>query len=234
MYILGSHPDAPLRGARRTGARASGNHNGARSFARDGGVDGRGRGCRWRGVRLHGVTLWLRGIRWCRRDFLPAAGAGGDIGVIGLRRFAVIPIAGGGRRRTWRWCGRRRYIRIGIRMNRCRIEIPDARHYPPPAQKAVVVAVYPVATAPVMQVTPFEVANVAATMTMPTSFPSVRIGWLGEGKQGGGGERDNSQCRSQLHKWPRKLILLTATGHKLPVGLTVNISQSLVRICKWL
>jgi hypothetical protein len=82
---------------------------------------------------------------------LPAAGTLRDIGVIALRLGTVIPAGclglGGGC--LGRGCldDHWRRIRIGIRIDRCRIPVPAPIHDPPPAEAAVMVSMHPVLTA---------------------------------------------------------------------------------------
>jgi hypothetical protein len=154
--------------------------------------------------KAHGaVSLSLRGIRRGRRDFLPAAGAGRYVGVIGPGRFAVIPILGRLRSRGGRLgrcaCRRcllddyrrllyydRRNIGVGIGVNRRRIEIPDARRHPPPSQVSAMPAMNPVAATPAMHVMCVETADVSSA---PTPFVVIRQGRLRHSQQDGGGER---------------------------------------------
>src|SRR6266436_1976869 len=78
-----------------------------------------------------------------RRHRPPARRAGADIGVVLLVGIAPIP-------ETARHAGGK--VKVGIRVNGCRIPIPVGADDPPPARASAMSAVPPVATAPTRRV----------------------------------------------------------------------------------
>ncbi len=137
----------------------------------------------------------------CRRNCFPSGCATGYVRVVTLACFAVIPILRGRRHRHDRRCFRSRLnyydgweVRIGIGVDRRRIEIPRSGSDPPPPKSALVKAMMPSAGYPDGTMMILEMADVvhAAPATEPlthamASFSAflVMFSPRGQGKREG-------------------------------------------------